>query len=81
MEVVTSAQAELKIPDDNEFAETVVDNSAINSDADQLTDYSDAEEMLLDDAQKDSATQQQKTVVSNPLQSEFTWLEKLSNNE
>uniref|UniRef100_A0A915KYR6 Uncharacterized protein n=1 Tax=Romanomermis culicivorax TaxID=13658 RepID=A0A915KYR6_ROMCU len=66
MEVGTSAQAEPEIYDDNKFAETVVDketcalqNSAINSDAEHLTYHSDGEEqMLLDDAQKDCATQQ-----------------------
>uniref|UniRef100_A0A915IC59 Uncharacterized protein n=1 Tax=Romanomermis culicivorax TaxID=13658 RepID=A0A915IC59_ROMCU len=63
MEVETSAQAEPEIHEDNEFAQTVVDveafalqNSAINSDAEQLIDHSDDEEMLLDDAQRDCNT-------------------------
>uniref|UniRef100_A0A915JQV5 Uncharacterized protein n=1 Tax=Romanomermis culicivorax TaxID=13658 RepID=A0A915JQV5_ROMCU len=85
-EVETSAQAEHEIHDDNEFAETVdVEAYALqmlNSDAEQLTDHSDDEEMLLDDAQKDSATQQQKRARFRiHWQSEFTRLEKLSNNE
>uniref|UniRef100_A0A915L2M9 Uncharacterized protein n=1 Tax=Romanomermis culicivorax TaxID=13658 RepID=A0A915L2M9_ROMCU len=65
MEVETFAQAKPEIHDDNEFAFVVVDveacalqYSAINSDAEQLNDNSDDEEMPLDDAQKDSATQQ-----------------------
>uniref|UniRef100_A0A915KXI7 Uncharacterized protein n=1 Tax=Romanomermis culicivorax TaxID=13658 RepID=A0A915KXI7_ROMCU len=63
MEVGTSAQAESEIRGDNEYAETVdveacaLQNFAIDSDAEQLTDHSDDEEMLLDDA-KNSATQQ-----------------------
>uniref|UniRef100_A0A915JJ30 Uncharacterized protein n=1 Tax=Romanomermis culicivorax TaxID=13658 RepID=A0A915JJ30_ROMCU len=93
MEVGTSAQAEPEIHDDNELAETVVDieacalhNSAFNSDAFQLTDQSDDEEMLLDDAQKDCNTTKRlqhnkKRSFRIHLQSEFTWLEKLSNNE
>uniref|UniRef100_A0A915HW39 Uncharacterized protein n=1 Tax=Romanomermis culicivorax TaxID=13658 RepID=A0A915HW39_ROMCU len=60
MEVGISAQAKPEIHDDKKFTETVVDveacalqNFAINSDAEQLIDHSDDEEMLLDDAKKD----------------------------
>uniref|UniRef100_A0A915KJ51 Uncharacterized protein n=1 Tax=Romanomermis culicivorax TaxID=13658 RepID=A0A915KJ51_ROMCU len=77
-EVRTSAKAESASRDNNESAITVIDveayalqNSAIESDAKQ-TDHNDEEEMLLDDAQKDSATQKKKQSFEVHLQSGFT---------
>uniref|UniRef100_A0A915JZ54 Uncharacterized protein n=1 Tax=Romanomermis culicivorax TaxID=13658 RepID=A0A915JZ54_ROMCU len=51
------------------------------TDAEQLTDHSDDQEMLLDDAQKDSQRNKKKRSFRIYWQSEFTWLEKSSNNE